>query len=83
MEDGAALRMVQRRRPVARAQQERREHRGGDQLKPQSPANGAEKFVRRIINIVIAITIAGGDLLSAGPTVLAATIGEAKIENVF
>jgi len=54
MEDGAALRMVQRRRPVARAQQERREHRGGDQLKPQSPANGAEKFVRRIINIVIA-----------------------------
>lgn len=43
MKDGPPLRVVQRRRPIARAQQERREHRGGDQLQAQSPPDSAEK----------------------------------------
>jgi len=42
MKDGPSLRVVQRRRPVARAQQERREHRRGDQLQSESPTDRAE-----------------------------------------
>jgi len=41
VQDGPSLRVVQRRRPVARTQQERGEHRGGDQLESKSPADGA------------------------------------------
>lgn len=43
MQDGPTLRVIQRRRPVARAQQERGEHRGGDQLQAKPPADCAVK----------------------------------------
>lgn len=42
MQDGPPLRVVQRRGPVARAQQESGEHRGGDQLQTQAPADRTE-----------------------------------------
>lgn len=42
VQDGPSLRVVQRRGPIARAQQERGEHGRGDQLESQSPADSAE-----------------------------------------
>lgn len=42
VQDGPPLRVVQRRGPIARAQQERGKHGGGDQLEPKPPADGAE-----------------------------------------
>lgn len=39
MQDSSSLRMVQRRGSIARAQQESGEHRGGNQLQSQAPAD--------------------------------------------
>jgi len=53
VQDGPSLRVVQRRRPVARAQQERGENRGGDQLESKSPADRAATHNHNTHNIYV------------------------------